>query len=118
MDFGSGFWTIEDAAPVGELAEVCGFEGDERIFRYLERERQLQAERDERAARYAENQEVHAFNLKLIEMLPREALINRDAYHRAMEDHEHVFSSRGNCMWADCGVRLTGEISAAPEVLE
>jgi hypothetical protein len=42
MDWGSGFLTIEDAAPVGFIAEVCGFDPDEEIARYL-RERRKDA---------------------------------------------------------------------------
>lgn len=35
MDFGSGFLTEEDAVPLANIAEVCGFERSDEAFRYL-----------------------------------------------------------------------------------
>ena len=35
MDWGSGFWTAEDAAPVAKVARACGFESAEEAERYL-----------------------------------------------------------------------------------
>jgi hypothetical protein len=42
MDFGSGFWSAEDAEPVALLARTCGFEGREELERYIEKDRILQ----------------------------------------------------------------------------
>lgn len=35
MDFGSGFISVEDALPVGELAKLCGFDEDDRVTEYI-----------------------------------------------------------------------------------
>jgi hypothetical protein len=39
MDWGSGFLTVEDALPIAELAERCGFKEAEEAHRYLYRQR-------------------------------------------------------------------------------
>jgi len=39
MDFGSGFWTFEDALPVARIARLCGFSLVEEVERYV-REKQ------------------------------------------------------------------------------
>jgi len=44
MNWGSGFWTVEDAAPVAQIAQLCGFAGVEETDRYL-RERQRDNQR-------------------------------------------------------------------------
>lgn len=35
MDWGSGFWSVEDAVPVGILARLCKFETAEDVEKYL-----------------------------------------------------------------------------------
>jgi hypothetical protein len=41
MDWGSGFWSIEEAAPIADIAHLCGFQGVEETDRYLlERKRE------------------------------------------------------------------------------
>lgn len=35
MDWGSGFFSEEDAVPIAELAEQCGFEGVREAQRYV-----------------------------------------------------------------------------------
>lgn len=51
MDFGSGFWTVEDALPVAELARTCGFDKVEELERYVEgKRRELNAEAAREAA--------------------------------------------------------------------
>lgn len=51
MDYGSGFWTVEDAVPVAELARTCGFNKVEELERYVEGKRR---EENAEAARRAE----------------------------------------------------------------
>jgi hypothetical protein len=88
MDWGSGFWSAEDAAPVARLARLCGFEQAEEAERYL-REQQ-------------HSEEQRQFFLEHREAVEK---------HKAMSGyghevpHDHVFSSAGRCMWPYCGAR-------------
>jgi len=85
MDFGSGFWSAEDAAPVAKLARICGFRQVEEIERYL-RNQQHSEEQQQFIREHAEAVEKY----------------------RAMSGygypvpHDHVFSSAGKCMWPYC----------------
>ena len=83
MDFRSGFWTAEDAAPVAKLARLLGFKEAEEIERYLRE--QLHSEQQ------------HAF---LTER-------GMSAPWGNYEDlpHDHVFSVAGKCMWPFCRTR-------------
>lgn len=84
MDFGSGMWSAEDAAPVAKLGEQCGFDGWENVKHYASEE----LHRQERAAYIAEYPEAN--------------------YHRYTNydpdgtPHKHAFSSQGKCMWLWC----------------
>lgn len=85
MDFGSGFWTAEDAAPVARLARICRFEEAEEIERYL-------------------REQIHSEEQQQFIREHREAVEK----YRAMSGyeypvpHDHVFSSAGKCMWPYC----------------
>jgi hypothetical protein len=35
MDWGSGFWSVEEAVPIGILARLCQFEKADEVERYL-----------------------------------------------------------------------------------
>jgi hypothetical protein len=48
MDYGSGFWTSEDAAPVAEIARVCGFEGLADLECYVGEQRGLEQAQHQR----------------------------------------------------------------------
>jgi hypothetical protein len=79
MDWGSGFLSVEDAVPIAEIAEVCGFAGIEEAERYL---RQARHEEEEGEYRKAHPE-------------------SRRAY--GDQRHEHVFSGAdGVCMWWGC----------------
>ena len=94
MDFGSGFWTAEDAVPVARLARTCGFERAGEIERYLRN----QIHSDEQQQFIRDHREV-------VEK------------YRAMSGygypvpHDHVFSSAGKCMWPFCEAEAPGEQS-------
>jgi hypothetical protein len=81
MDYQSGFWTYEDASPVAELAERCGFEGHEGISKYA---------RDELHKR-----EASAWQ--------RDNLSGGGSFgYEWRVPHEHAFSVAGRCMWPGC----------------
>jgi hypothetical protein len=82
MNWGSGFYTVEDAEPVVKVAKTCGFKDWERAQEYVDDER-------------------HS--------LEQRAFLNSrpDADEYPTPPHEHVFSSAGRCMWRGCNA--TGE---------
>lgn len=95
MNWGSGFWTAEDARPVALLARTCGFQGAEKAERYL-RAKEHDAQQQEFISR-------------------REAEINTtgQGWVRTVQwdkpgsggepvEHDHVFSTAGRCMWPGC----------------
>lgn len=45
LDWGSGFFTSEDAVPMAELGRICGFEMVEEAERYLKRAKELEDKR-------------------------------------------------------------------------
>jgi hypothetical protein len=77
MNWGSGFWTAEDAAPVAKLARACGFERAEEAERYL-------------------NEQLHSEEQKAF------LLTRLDWRTQMMAPHDHVFSSAGKCLWPGC----------------
>ena len=84
MDWGSGFFTAEDARPVALLARACGFERCEEAERYLREQEQ------------SDQQE--------------EFLRNRQKAGQHPEydvPHEHVYSTHGKCMWPGCAAKET-----------
>lgn len=79
MDFRSGFWNAEDAAPVAKLARAAGFEDAEEVEKYVS-----EALHDEETWNY------------------RVANVKHDAYRIWPGKHDHVFSFQGRCMWPGC----------------
>jgi hypothetical protein len=79
MDWGSGFLSAEDAAPVASLARVCGFEQAEEAERYL------------REQEHSEQQQVFLAAHAEAKVPPDE-----------VPAHDHVFSSAGRCLWRFC----------------
>ena len=51
MDWGSGFFSAEEATPVAKIARLCGFETCDEAERYLTQALKDEAERAERQAR-------------------------------------------------------------------
>jgi len=81
QDFGSGFWSYEDALPVAEVARVCGFEKSAEVERYVRQ-----------ALHKKESEE-----FQLLRDFRAQAYVNgRDI------SHDHVWSSVGKCMWTYC----------------
>lgn len=85
MDFGSGFWTVDDAVPVRDLANACGFDGKEAAEQYL-------AEQREKEDRQAFHQE-----------LAQKRGVNPWSLYN--EPHVHRWSELGNCLWPMCRSR-------------
>lgn len=53
LDWGSGFWTVEDAAPVAHLARVCGFAGADKADDYIaQRKEEAEALRQRQNRRF------------------------------------------------------------------
>lgn len=82
MDFGSGFWNAEDAAPVAHLAELCEFENAESVRAYVSS--QLQSEEQ-------------------MQFLLESG--RGPGWHYFGIPHEHVFSTQGKCLWPGCNER-------------
>lgn len=81
MDYTSGFWSYEDAAPVAELAKRCEFRGYEGIEKYA---------RDE-----LHKTEASAWQ--------RDNLSGGGSFgYEWRVPHEHAFSVAGRCMWPGC----------------
>lgn len=76
MDWGSGFWTFEDALPVVHVAKTCGFAKCEEAERYVD------------AQRHSAEQSVFLRTRLLPVPMPA--------------THEHVYSSMSKCMWPGC----------------
>jgi hypothetical protein len=83
MDFRSGFWTAEDAAPVAKLARACGFERAAEAERYLNE--QLHSEAQQAFIRTRQGPWRHLSGIAL--------------------PHDHVFSPAGKCVWPGCGAK-------------
>lgn len=80
MNWGSGFWTAEDARPVAILARRMGFERAEEAERYL-REQEHGEQRSE-FLRVHHGPFRHVSGIALA--------------------HDHVYSTAGRCMWPGC----------------
>lgn len=98
MNWGSGFWSAEDALPVAKLARICGFPRVEEAERYL--------------AAQMESEEQQSFLLRHKEA--REGVWDGQLY--GPPPHDHVFSSvGGRCMWSYCEARETYARLPLPE---
>lgn len=97
MDWGSGFLTVEEALPVAEIAELCGFAEWEAAQAYV-REQQHNAEQD----RFLRNRTT-------VPPLREEWVTREDGSKELVtlhgDDHDHVWSSVGKCMWPRCTAR-------------
>lgn len=84
MDWGSGFWSAEDALPVAKVGHLLGFAQIEEVDRYV-------------AARKHE-EESQAW--QALNPVP----VRRPGvpYSLTPVPHDHVFSSVGRCMWPLC----------------
>ncbi len=86
MDFGSGFWSAEDARPVAQLAAICGFEQREEVEKYID-------DRDHEAQGAAWLREHYdEVGRPYSQYWGRSATLG----------HEHVYSTVGRCMWPGC----------------
>lgn len=87
MDFRSGFWNAEDAAPVAKLARAAGFEDAEEVEKYV--------------SEALHNEETGAWLRDY-----KNKLYLSKRYYAGItltgQDHAHVFSSQGRCMWPGC----------------
>jgi hypothetical protein len=77
MDWGSGFWSYEDALPVAKIARLAGFEQCDEAERYV------------REALHTKESDEWRRKSKLGEQWSN-------------APHDHVFSSAGKCMWRYC----------------
>ena len=81
MNWGSGFWSYEDALPVAAIARLSGFDDCEETERYV-REALHRKESDE---------------------WQRTSELRAKAYSNGRNvPHDHVWSSVGKCMWSYC----------------
>ena len=86
QDWGSGFWSYEDAVPVAVVARACGFERVDEVERYL-------------------NEQLHSVEQGQFLDAHREARLR---YPYTLPEHDHVFSSAGRCMWPTCQEKTHG----------
>lgn len=98
MDWGSGFWTYEDALPVAKIGALFGFEQDAEVQRYvakMQHEHEADAWRREHPGampRHPGSWSVLLFNGAMTGLIAPEY----------PAPHEHVLSSVGKCMWPRC----------------
>jgi hypothetical protein len=100
MDYRSGFWSYEDAAPVATLAELMNYEQREAIQKYRDDQlhnRQTQAFIRSNALG---NQPVH-YTRNVITRDDGSMIVQHKV---AVPEHDHVFSTPGRCMWPKCEV--------------
>ncbi len=83
MDWGSGFWSYEDALPVAQIARLAGFDRCDEAEQYV-REALHSKESREYQKQQAELGRTHW-----------------GEWNRVFP-HDHVFSSAGKCMWRGC----------------
>lgn len=77
MDWGSGFWSYEDALPVAKIATLAGFERCDEAERYVR-----EALHEKESAEWRRK-------------------TGLDAEYQIVP-HDHVWSSAGKCMWRFC----------------
>ena len=78
MNWGSGFWSYEDALPVAQIARLAGFGQCDEAERYVR-----EALHTKESAEWRARQDLPTYygNVR----------------------HDHVWSSAGKCMWPFCG---------------
>jgi hypothetical protein len=100
MDYGSGFWTYEDAAPVAKMAELMGYENVEAISKY----RDAKLFEEEQTA-FCRDHNIGWFNRGIAYT---ESVIHypdgstRRGYREVPAVHEHEFATNGRCLWPMC----------------
>lgn len=87
LDWGSGFWTAEDAAPVAFVARTCGFPSIGEVECYL-------ADRQHAEERNAFWDTIGVYRFVSANRFPQ---VNT-------HPDEHVWSTVGKCMWPGCAV--------------
>ena len=94
MDYGSGFWTYEDANPVAEMAELMDWDGKEGITKY----------RDNRL--YDKEQSEYLSALYPGHHFPQERysdlFVTRSPGRLDPVYHDHWYSTMGKCLWPCC----------------
>jgi hypothetical protein len=85
MDWGSGFWSYEDALPVANIAQLAGFDQCGEAERYVK-----EALFEKESAEWKAKQ-------------PPSTRYTDAAYQPL--SHDHVFSVSGKCMWPRCGAK-------------
>ena len=106
MDYGSGFWSYEDAKPVADMAALMGYESREEIDKYRDNQLFL----TERAA-YYQDKGIIPFNMPYHR---EKVTITRDDGSMITQwkiipvYHEHAFSTPGRCMWPECREKREG----------
>ncbi len=100
MDYGSGFWSYEDAAPVAALAELMGWDGAEGLRKYTDDElHKTEAQAWARDNGYLTFESWHEFGR--VEKRRRDGSTLSFPSYKGKQ-HEHVFSTVGRCMWYQC----------------
>ena len=82
MDWGSGFWSYEDALPVAQIARLAGFDQAGEVERYVR----------------------EALHRKESEEWWRTTEMRAQGMAAYGVPHDHVWSSPGKCMWPGCGI--------------
>ena len=98
MNWGSGFWSWEDALPVAQVGHLLGFAEIEEVDRYVADRKH----EEERQRWINEHPEAHR-------------RVNSGA--RLGEEgvpHEHVLSSAGRCMWPRCSHQEERQLPQTP----
>jgi hypothetical protein len=106
MDWGSGFWTAEDAAPVAVVARACGFGDAEEVDAYIAARTQ-----ETESAAFLHSDRYREISSRPIEW-PVDSQTTTDREGNVIvvhtprrgyqAPHDHVFSSLGRCMWPGC----------------
>lgn len=109
MDYGSGFWTYEDAVPVAEMAELMGWEGREGIVRYRDQQK-FKAEQSV-WAKDITGTPSHNIYLYGPEFVHYEVVTRTSADGSTFtgndpvsNPHEHVYGTTDQCFWPYCKV--------------
>lgn len=109
-DYGSGFWTYEDARPVAEMAELMGWKGREEITKY----------RDDRLFKEEQSAWIRStFERPYPALWEWPTLYAQRTLTRAdgsvvvqnisvCAPHGHVYGTLGKCFWPKCEVRREG----------
>ena len=100
MNWGSGFWSWEDALPVAKIGRLAEFAKIDEVERYV-RERK----HDEETGRWRqENIPVKVTAKSLLTGLGGDGFTG--LLGGKPLPHQHVFSSAGRCMWPCCTRKL------------